>query len=651
MKLFRPGISKRKLPEGRNAGKGQRRAVVLAWSAVVLVASSVLVAPGVNAQAVGSDAWFDNVVPNDSQAALSADVLRVRHTSFDANAAVASLVSPVALGQARQGERVEVKPSVPAIQVATMDDRVLDVAVNEVAVTQPYDGVAGKPEVQMLGSTVLSDGTTTTTTFSFVPDANGKYVMAGSVIEPALPEISLQQVSGNTYALIEEKPSLLESGGLSGGSDVPVPVGGASAVPPAQPAKVGDNYVIDVLVGYGPGTGVSRATTRAEIASWMNQTNQAFFNSRMNVRVNLLESMYVEYNQDPLDMDNDIERLRLGAGNLSKLHQRRDVLGADLVALIVPVPVNGTCGLGWVPAAQGTKHLAYSVSARGSGCTSGYTFAHELGHNLGADHNPENSDHSDKPYNFSYGNTMPGVARTVMGYWQMCPYTCPVQLQFSNPAVPFLNAPGVPSGVAEKKDNARSITAVAPYTSNYRGQALASDVAPNHKFYTEIKWMLDKKIATGYADGSFRPAEPVSREATAAFLYRYSGSPAFTPPKVSPFKDVPTSSQFYKHVTWLASKGITTGYADGTFKPKDPVSRDAMSVFLYRLKGKPAFTPPAKSPFTDVATTYKFYKEITWLRSTGITTGNADGTFAPLVSTSRADMSVFLYRYNVKFGK
>jgi hypothetical protein len=163
--------------------------------------------------------------------------------------------------------------------------------------------------------------------------------------------------------------------------------------------------------------------------------------------------------------------------------------------------------------------------------------------------------------------------------------------------------------------------------------------------------MLEKKIATGYADGTFRPAEPVSREATAAFLYRYSGSPAYTPPKTSPFKDVPTTSQFYKQVTWLASKGITNGYADGTFRPKDPVARDAMAVFLYRLKGKPAFTPPAKSPFTDVATSYKFYKEITWLRSTGITTGNADGTFAPLVSTSRADMSVFLYRYNVKFGK
>ncbi|QIM18572.1 hypothetical protein G7066_07970 [Leucobacter coleopterorum] len=370
----------------------------------------------------------------------------------------------------------------------------------------------------------------------------------------------------------------------------------------------------------------------------------------MKVRVNVLESRYVEYNQSPEGLGQDLDNLADGAFGLSQLHQRRDALGADLVALILPNYSPGTCGIGKLTAPKGTKNSGFSVSAR-NGCTSNYTFAHELGHNLGAGHNPEDAKYPNTPFAYSHGNTVPGVARTMMGYERLCNFDCPVQLQFSNPAVAFLNAPGVPSGNAAQKDNARSISTLAPYTSNYRGRALAPDVPPNHKFYTEIKWMLDNKYATGYADGTFRPAEPVSREATAAFLYRYSGSPAYTPPKTSPFKDVPTTSQFYKQVTWLASKGITTGYADGTFKPKDPVSREAMSAFLYRLKGKPAFTAPAKAVFSDVPTSHKFYKEIMWLRSTGITTGNADGTFAPKVSTSRADMSVFLYRYNVKFGK
>ncbi|QIM18573.1 hypothetical protein G7066_07975 [Leucobacter coleopterorum] len=253
MKLSFPGLSKQTPRERSNAGTVSRRvgAAPLAWSAAVLVASSALVAPAVEAQAVGSNAWFDNVVSSGTEAAPAPDVLRVRQASFDANVAVASLVSPAALGQAREGERVEVKSSVPSIQIATMDDRVLDIKVDEVAVTQPYDGVAGKPGVQMLGSTVLPDGTTTTATFSFVPEASGKYVMAGSVDEPALPDVTLQQVSGNTYALSEMKAKAIEP---ADGNDAPLAASEA-AVPPAEPQVIGGNYVIDVLVGYGPGMG------------------------------------------------------------------------------------------------------------------------------------------------------------------------------------------------------------------------------------------------------------------------------------------------------------------------------------------------------------------------------------------------------------
>ncbi|MFN3866789.1 MAG: SpoIID/LytB domain-containing protein, partial [Demequina sp.] len=82
----------------------------------------------------------------------------------------------------------------------------------------------------------------------------------------------------------------------------------------------------------------------------------------------------------------------------------------------------------------------------------------------------------------------------------------------------------------------------------------------------------------------------------AAFLYRYQGRPSFTPPSSSPFSDMRTSSKFYKEVTWLRSTRITTGYADGTFRPKGSVTREATAAFLYRLAGRPDVNVPSIIP-------------------------------------------------------
>jgi protocatechuate 3,4-dioxygenase beta subunit len=175
---------------------------------------------------------------------------------------------------------------------------------------------------------------------------------------------------------------------------------------------------------------------------------------------------------------------------------------------------------------------------------------------------------------------------------------------------------------------------------------LFSDVAPGSQFAAEISWLADSGVTRGFPDNTFRPLASVNRDAMAAFLYRFAGEPAFTPPAVSPFSDVPTSNQFYKEITWLRSTGITTGYPDGTFRPLAPIGRDAMAAFLYRFAGEPAFTPPAVSPFVDMTPSTQFYREVTWMRSVGITTGFPDRTFRPGASIARDAMAAFLFRFD-----
>lgn len=179
------------------------------------------------------------------------------------------------------------------------------------------------------------------------------------------------------------------------------------------------------------------------------------------------------------------------------------------------------------------------------------------------------------------------------------------------------------------------------------------DVSIITPFYLEIAWLSGTRVSTGYDDRTFRPVVPVARDAMAAFLYRFAGSPAFSPPADSPFIDVPPESQFYREITWLASTGITTGYPDRTFRPLAPVARDAMAAFLYRFAERAGshagFPPPRSSAFVDVQTNSQFYREIAWLAASGITTGYADGSFRPLASVNRDAMAAFLYRYDRAF--
>ncbi|NJC22742.1 Ca2+-binding RTX toxin-like protein [Arthrobacter pigmenti] len=173
------------------------------------------------------------------------------------------------------------------------------------------------------------------------------------------------------------------------------------------------------------------------------------------------------------------------------------------------------------------------------------------------------------------------------------------------------------------------------------------DVPQNQPFFTEIVWLLDNGITTGYLeDGTFRPYQAIKRDEMAAFMYRLAGEPAFAPPRVSPFNDIPAGGRFYKEVAWLEANGITTGYPDGTFKPHLAVNRDMMAAFMYRYAGEPAYTPPAVSPFVDMRPGSAFYKEVSWLASTKITTGYPDRTFRPFEAVNRDMMAAFMYRFD-----
>ena len=115
-----------------------------------------------------------------------------------------------------------------------------------------------------------------------------------------------------------------------------------------------------------------------------------------------------------------------------------------------------------------------------------------------------------------------------------------------------------------------------PYRSPFK------DVDASYPFYKEIVWMYQQGITTGYPDGTFRPNASVSREAMAAFFYRQARDYRFYAPRHTSFVDVNGDNLFYTEISWLADRGISRGWDDRTYRPGQAITRDAMAAFLYR---------------------------------------------------------------------
>ena len=116
-----------------------------------------------------------------------------------------------------------------------------------------------------------------------------------------------------------------------------------------------------------------------------------------------------------------------------------------------------------------------------------------------------------------------------------------------------------------------------------------TDMKPSQEHYTAVIWAYQEAITTGWkmpnGTRQFRPVEPIARDAMAAFLYRFSGSPGYTQP-AGCFTDVPRSIMIAKEMCWMKSGGISTGWSDGAYRPLQSVKRDAMAAFLQRYDAK-----------------------------------------------------------------
>ena len=107
------------------------------------------------------------------------------------------------------------------------------------------------------------------------------------------------------------------------------------------------------------------------------------------------------------------------------------------------------------------------------------------------------------------------------------------------------------------------------------------------------------------------------------------------------FTDVADTAWYYNAVSYLASRGITSGTTASTFNPDATLTRGQFITMLLRAYGVAAVANPMDN-FTDAGDTY-YTGYLAAAKSLGITSGVGDKKFAPEKTITRQDMFTLLY--------
>ena len=105
--------------------------------------------------------------------------------------------------------------------------------------------------------------------------------------------------------------------------------------------------------------------------------------------------------------------------------------------------------------------------------------------------------------------------------------------------------------------------------------------------------------------------------------------------------DVSGDAYYAEAVRWALSQGITTGTADGRFAPDATCTRAQGMTFLFRASKASADGAPA---FSDVAADAYYAEAVKWATDNGITNGTTSSTFSPGSGCTRAQIVTFLWR-------
>lgn len=161
--------------------------------------------------------------------------------------------------------------------------------------------------------------------------------------------------------------------------------------------------------------------------------------------------------------------------------------------------------------------------------------------------------------------------------------------------------------------------------------------------------LVQQKIVQGRQPELFFPNEEVTRaELTKMILLTAGVQPKSIP--AQSFEDLDFDAWYYPYVTTARKIGLVEGYADGTFKPNQSITRaEAVSILIRAFRGEDQSV--LESPYQDVFLTDWFAHNVLLASQDGLIVGRTPGFFAPFGTLTRAEAVILIRRAQYAYAQ
>ncbi|KKO50758.1 5'-nucleotidase C-terminal domain-containing protein [Paenibacillus sp. DMB20] len=170
------------------------------------------------------------------------------------------------------------------------------------------------------------------------------------------------------------------------------------------------------------------------------------------------------------------------------------------------------------------------------------------------------------------------------------------------------------------------------------------DIA-SHWSKADVESLAAKMIVTGRTEQRYVPNAFVTRAEFVALITRALGLAAND--QASSFKDITAADWYAGQVHAAVQAGIVNGYADGTFRPKQTITREEMALMAYKALNYAGYKPggASKSRFADESEISAWAKEaVNALNGLNIMQGDRKQQFTPKSNTTRGESAAVLNR-------
>jgi len=172
----------------------------------------------------------------------------------------------------------------------------------------------------------------------------------------------------------------------------------------------------------------------------------------------------------------------------------------------------------------------------------------------------------------------------------------------------------------------------------------------NHWARTEIEMLATEEVVSGMGDGTYGPGRLVSRAEFAKMLVLGLNLPIDLQDRPTYIDLVAIPAWARPYVAAAARFGLMNGFEDGSFRPAETVTRVQAAVSVARGLRMRGFKPTEPlAAFADQAAIPDWATQDVQLAArAGIVTGYEDGRFLPIGQATRAESAVIIKRLRWK---